>query len=601
MTNDLTIRVATVNGSGSQSSNLVLTNAIFRLGIPVAPKNVFPSNIEGLPTWFDVRVSPRGYQCRSKEIDLLVALNSATWREDVASVRSGGVVVHEATYTLTDSTKRDDLTYYAVPFGELAKTKLAAGALRKYLVNMIYVGVVAELLGIDVAIIEAAVGSQFRSKPAAVETNMAAVRVGIDYAREHLEKTDSYRLVPMTGKTDGILFMDGNRAAALGCVMAGCTVAAWYPITPSSSLCESFIALCDRYRTDKETGERNAAIIQAEDELAAIGMVFGATWAGARAMTSTSGPGLSLMAELAGYGYYTELPGVIFDVQRAGPSTGLPTRTMQGDLAFAYTLSHGDTKHIVILPATVQEAYELTMDAFDLADRFQTPVFVLSDLDLGMNLWMSSPLPYPEKSFDRGKVLNAVDLAAVESWGRYRDVDKDGIPYRTIPGTNHPDAGFFTRGSGHDEDAKYSESPEVYQTNLDRLIRKHDTARSAVPQPIVDDSGCEAGILAFGTTHHAIIEARDRLHEEGISTDYLRLRALPFSAEVQAFIERHKRVYVIEQNRDGQLYGLLRTELPSNLIERLRSIRHYNGVPIDASVILDPLLAGEAALTVVNA
>ncbi|MEO6913366.1 MAG: 2-oxoacid:acceptor oxidoreductase subunit alpha [Candidatus Baltobacteraceae bacterium] len=593
MTNDLTIRVATVNGSGSQSSNLVLTNAIFRLGIPVAPKNVFPSNIEGLPTWFDVRVSPQGYQCRSNEIDLLVALNPATWSEDVAGVKPGGVVVHEAVYPLTGSTKRDDLTYYAVPFGELAKKHFTQGALRKYLINMIYVGVAAELLGIEAALVEAAVGAQFRSKPAAVTTNMAAVHVGAEYAREHLHKRDPYRLERMTGKTDGVLFMDGNKAAALGCVMAGCTVAAWYPITPSSSLCESFIALCDRYRTDKGTGERKAAIIQAEDELAAIGMVFGATWAGARAMTSTSGPGLSLMAELAGYGYYTELPGVIFDVQRAGPSTGLPTRTMQGDLAFAYTLSHGDTKHIVILPATVREAYELTMAAFDLADRFQTPVFVLSDLDLGMNLWMTEPLPYPEKEFDRGKVLSASDLEKVQSWGRYRDVDNDGIPYRTLPGTNHLNAGFFTRGSGHDEDAKYSESPEVYQSNLNRLTRKHDTARAAAPQPILEESGSGCGIIAFGTTHHAVVEARDRLAEAGIATDYLRLRALPFSSQVQAFITRHERIYVIEQNRDGQLYGLLRMELPADLIARLRSVRHYNGVPIDAGAIVDPLTKAE--------
>lgn len=601
MINDLTIRVATVNGSGSQSSNLVLANAIFRLGIPVAPKNVFPSNIEGLPTWFDVRVSPQGYQCRSKEIDLLVALNPATWRDDLAGVKLGGVVVHEAAYPLTESSKRDDLTYYAVPFGELAKKHFNQGALRKYLVNMIYVGVVAELLGIEVGIVAEALGAQFRSKPAAVETNMAAVQVGVDYACEHLKKSDSYRLERMTGKAEGVLFMDGNKAAALGCVMAGCTVAAWYPITPSSSLCESFIAFCDRYRTDAGTGERKAAIIQAEDELAAIGMVFGATWAGARAMTSTSGPGLSLMAELAGYGYYAELPGVIFDVQRAGPSTGLPTRTMQGDLAFAYTLSHGDTKHIVILPATVQEAYELTMAAFDLADRFQTPVFVLSDLDLGMNLWMTAPLPYPEKDFDRGKVLSAQDLAKVESWGRYRDVDNDGIPYRTLPGTDHLNAGFFTRGSGHDQDAKYSESPDVYRDNLSRLTRKHDGARLAAPQPVVEEGGSTCGIIAFGTTHHAVVEARDRLSEAGIATDYLRLRALPFSGQVQAFIERHERIYVIEQNRDGQLYGLLRTELPANLIERLRSIRHYNGVPIDASVIIDPLLEAECTAAPVSA
>jgi len=502
--NDLTIRVATVNGSGSQSSNLVLANAIFRMGIPVAPKNVFPSNIEGLPTWFDVRVSPQGYQCRSREVDVLVALNAATWPEDVAGVKPGGVIVHEASYPLIGALQRDDVTYYAVPFTDLAKQHVEQGALRKYLINMIYVGVLANLMDIPIAALEAGVRAQFRSKPAAVETNMRAIGLGIDYAKEHLKKTDAYRLEPMSGLTDGLLFMDGNRAAALGCVMAGCTVAAWYPITPSSSLCESFIQLCDKFRTDPETGERRAAIVQAEDELAAIGMVFGATWAGARAMTSTSGPGLSLMAEFAVLGYYAELPGVIFDIQRAGPSTGLPTRTMQGDVAFAYTLSHGDTKHIVLLPATVLEAYEMSMEAFDLADRFQTPVFVLSDLDLGMNIWMTKPLPYPARPFDRGKVLTAEELEKLESWGRYRDVDNDGIPYRTLPGTQHPGAGYFTRGTGHDEEAKYSESPVMFQRNLDRLVRKHDTARGAVPAPVADESGQPIGIIAYGTTHHAL-------------------------------------------------------------------------------------------------
>lgn len=591
--NDLTIRVATVNGSGSQSSNLVLANAIFRLGIPVAPKNVFPSNIEGLPTWFDVRVTPRGYQCRSRDVDVLVALNAATWPSDVAGVKPGGMIVHEAAYPMLGAIRRDDVTYYAVPFLELAKKHIEQGALRKYLMNMIYVGVVAHLLDIGVDVIEAAVGVQFASKPKAIETNMVAVRLGIDYAREHLKKTDPYRLEPMPGGTDGLMFMDGNRAAALGCVMAGCTVAAWYPITPSSSLCESFISLCDKYRIDAKTGERKAAIVQAEDELAALGMVFGATWAGARAMTSTSGPGISLMAEFAGLGYYAELPAVIFDVQRAGPSTGLPTRTMQGDIAFAYTLSHGDTKHIVLLPATVEEAYEQSMAAFDLADRFQTPVFVLSDLDLGMNIWLTRPLQYPEKPFDRGKVLSADDLAKVESWGRYRDVDKDGIPYRTLPGTKHPNAGFFTRGTGHDEEALYSESPEMFKQNLDRLVRKHDTARGAVPEPVVEEGGNECAIIAVGTTHHAVVEARDILQAQGIKTDYLRIRALPLAPSIAEFIARHERVYVIEQNRDGQLYGLLRSELPVSLIERLNSIRHYNGVPIDAAAIVDPLLLAE--------
>ena len=591
--NDLTIRAATVNGSGSQSANLVLTNAIFRLGIPVAPKNVFPSNIEGLPTWFDVRVSPQGYQCRSRDIDVLVALNLSTWHADVADVKPGGIIIHEASYAVTGATKRDDVTYYPVPFAKLAKEHVSDGAMRKYLTNMIYVGVLAHLLQIPADAIEAALRAQFKRKPKAVDTNMDAVRLGMEYAANNLTKTDPYRLEPLSGKTEDLLLVDGNNAAALGCVMGGCTVVAWYPITPSSSLCEQFISYCERFRVDAATGERKAAIVQAEDELAAIGMVFGATWAGARAMTSTSGPGLSLMAEFAGLGYYAELPGVIFDVQRAGPSTGLPTRTLQGDVQFAYTLSHGDTKHIVLLPGTVAEAYEFSMQAFDLADRFQTPVFVLSDLDLGMNLWMTKALEYPEKPFDRGKVLDAKALAEVESWGRYKDVEGDGIPYRTLPGTEHPLAGYFTRGSGHDENAKYSENPDVYRNNLDRLARKHETARAAVPQALVEESGAEIGLIAYGTTHHAIVEARDRLRDRGIETDYLRVRALPFSENVAAFIERHERVYVVEQNRDGQLFGILRSELPASLIERLRSIRHYNGVPIDAGAITEPLLTAE--------
>ncbi|HEY5258548.1 MAG TPA: 2-oxoacid:acceptor oxidoreductase subunit alpha [Candidatus Baltobacteraceae bacterium] len=597
--NDFTIRVATVNGSGSQSSNLVLTNAIFRLGIPAAPKNVFPSNIEGLPTWFDVRISPEGYQCRTRDVDILVALNATTWQSDVLGVKPGGAIVHEAAYPIAGDTKRDDVTYYPVPFAEIGKKSIENGALRKYLINMIYVGVLAQLLGIDADIVEAAVATQFRSKPKAVETNMQAVRLGIEYAAEHLQKNDPYRLERMTGVTDGLLYMDGNRAAALGCVMGGCTVAAWYPITPSSSLCESFIALCDTYRVNPQTGERNVAIVQAEDELAAVGIVIGAGWAGARAMTSTSGPGVSLMAEYVGYGYYAEIPGVIFDVQRAGPSTGLPTRNMQGDVAFAYQLGHGDTKHIVLLPSTVREAYDFAMEAFDLAERFQTPIFVLSDLDLGMNSWMAQPLPYPEKGFDRGKVLSADDLNKVGSWGRYRDVDGDGIPYRTLPGTDHPDAGYFTRGTGHDENARYSELPDVWKRGLDRLVRKHETARGAVPQPIVEEGHRPIAIVAYGTTHHAVVEARDRLRADGIETDYLRVRALPFSPDVAAFIGRHDRVYVIEQNRDGQLHGLLRAELPTHLISRLRSIRHYNGVPIDAHAVIDPLLEAERQPAVV--
>ena len=480
-----------------------------------------------------------------------------------------------------------------MPFAKLAKAKIASDTLRKQLANMIYVGVVAGVLGIPWVSLEHGVKRQFLAKPKAVQVNLDAIKVGLDHYQDNFSKQDAYRLEPMTGVVEGKVLVEGNQAAALGALMGGVTVAAWYPITPSSSLCEYLIAYADRFRTDPKTGEKRIAVVQAEDELAAVGMAIGASWAGARAMTSTSGPGISLMGEFAGLAYYAEVPVVIFDIQRIGPSTGLPTRTSQGDISFAYTLSHGDTKHIVLLPGSVEECYEFGRDAFDYADRFQTPVFVLSDLDLGMNLWMADPLPYPEKSFDRGKVLDAEALSKLESWGRYRDIDGDGIPWRTLPGTPNAEAGFFTRGSGHDEDARYSERPEVYQRVLDRIARKHETARDWVPEPVIDESGNRAAVLAFGSSHFAVVEARDQLRDAGVEVDYLRLRALPFTPEVAAFIERHDRVYVVEQNRDGQMYGLLRQELPGRLIDKLVSVRHYNGVPIDAHAITDPVLDAE--------
>ena len=591
--NDLTIQAATVNGSGSQSSNLVLAKALFRMGIPVAPKNVFPSNIEGLPTWFDVRCSPRGYQCRNRAVDVLVALNAATWRHDLAQVTPGGAVVHEASFVRDGDALRDDVTFYSVPFLRLARERIDNPDLRKYLTNMIYVGVLAWLLGIDLGAVEGAIGEQFRTKPRAVAVNLDAVRLGHGWAVENLVKGDRHR-VERTDGTLGRILMDGNQAAAIGALMGGCTVAAWYPITPSSSLCEHLVEYAERFRVDPASGERRIAVIQAEDELAALGIVLGASWAGARAMTSTSGPGISLMAEFAGLGYYAELPAVVFDIQRVGPSTGLPTRTMQGDVAFAYRLSHGDTSHLVLLPGTVEEAYGFSAEAFDLADRYQTPVFVLSDLDLGMNVWLSAPLAYPERPFDRGKVLGADAVEALQSWGRYRDVDGDGITYRTLPGTPDPRAGFLTRGSGHDEEARYSERPEVYERNMERLARKHAGAREVLPAPLAEEAGRPVAILAYGTTHHAVVEARDLLREEhGLEVDYLRVRALPLHPGVAAFVARHERVHVIEQNRDGQLLGILREELPGALADRLQSIRHYNGVPIDAAAVVEPVLAAE--------
>src|SRR6266581_3715372 len=579
--NNLTIQAATVNGSGSQTANLVLTRAIFHMGIPVAPKNVFPSNIEGLPTWYQLRITPQGHMARSDRVDILVAFNASTWREDLKTVRPGGVVIHEESYSTADA--RTDVVYYPVPFAKLAKAKIASETLRKQLANMIYVGVVAGVLGIPWESLEHGVKRQFLAKPKAVQVNLDAMKVGLDYYQDTFSKQDAYRLEPMTGVVEGKVLVEGNQAAALGALMGGVTVAAWYPITPSSSLCEYLIAYSDRFRTDAN-GDKRIAVVQAEDELAAVGMAIGAGWAGARAMTSTSGPGISLMAEFAGLAYYAEVPVVIFDIQRIGPSTGLPTRTSQADVGFAYTLSHGDTKHLVLLPGTVEECYEFARDAFDYADRFQTPVFVLSDLDLGMNLWMTPEFKYPDRPFDRGKVLGKADLARLAGeWARYRDVDGDGVPYRTLPGTDHPAAGYFTRGSGHDENARYTEGADAYARNMDRLAHKFETAREALPAPVVDESAQSSiGLIAFGSTHAAVVEARQALAAAGRQVDYLRLRALPLSSEVAAFVSRHEHVYVVEQNRDGQVYDLIRLALPAELIERLRSIRHYDGQPIPA-------------------
>ena len=587
--NDLTIQAATVNGSGSQTANLVLTRAIFHMGIPVAPKNVFPSNIEGLPTWYQLRVTPEGHMARSDKVDILIAFNPATWHQDLKTVRPGGVVIHEEVFSTADV--RGDVVYYPVPFSKLAKSKIQSDTLRKQLANMLYVGVVAGLLSIPWEALEHAVRRQFLSKPKAVQVNLDAIKTGFDYWQDNFSKKDAYRLEPMTGVVEGKVLVEGNQAAALGALMGGVTVAAWYPITPSSSLCENLIAYAERFRIDPKTGEKLISVVQAEDELAAVGMAIGAGWAGARSMTSTSGPGISLMAEFAGLAYYAEVPVVIFDIQRIGPSTGLPTRTSQGDVAFAFTLSHGDTRHIVLLPGTVEECYEFGRDAFDYADRFQTPVFVLSDLDLGMNLWMTPEFKYPEKPFDRGKVLSKLDLERLAGeWGRYKDVDGDGVTYRTLPGTDHPAAGFFTRGSGHDEFARYTESAEAYARNMDRLTHKLETARAELPPPLVDESlKSRVGLIAFGSTHAAVVEAREALAAAGSPVDYLRLRALPLSDEVAAFVSRHERVYVVEQNRDGQVYDIVRLALSPELVGRVHSIRHYNGQPVPAAAIIEPM------------
>ncbi|MGC1909399.1 MAG: 2-oxoacid:acceptor oxidoreductase subunit alpha [Candidatus Dormiibacterota bacterium] len=589
---DLNLVASTVNGSGSQSANLVLTRAVFAMGIPVAPKNLFPSNIEGLPTWFYLRANSHGYRAGRRRADLLVALNRATFQADLAKLESGGVMVYEEAFGAPHLEEGVPPHLYPVPFGKLAKASVPDPDLRKYLTNIIYVGVVAEILGISDAALEEALNHQFRSKPKAITANREAIALGRDYFKSHLTKTDKLRLQPQDRTSDQLL-LEGNQTAALGAIMGGCTVLAWYPITPSSSLAEHVIALANRYRIDPQTGERRIATIQAEDELAAAGMVLGAGWAGARAMTTTSGPGISLMAEFVGLGYYAEIPGVFVDVQRVGPSTGLPTRTMQGDISFAYTLSHGDTRHPVLLPGTVLECYRFLEQAFDLAEQLQTPVFVLSDLDLGMNLWMTDPLPYPEKGFDRGKVLHKEQLDQMARFERYRDVDGDGVPWRTVPGTEHPLAAYFTRGSGHDEAAHYTESEEAYTRVMDRLARKLETGRERLPAPIVDGDSAEVGILAYGSSHHAVVEARDILGAAALPTDYLRMRALPTAPEVAEFVAGHARVYVVDQNRDGQMHQILQVELGAELAAKLLSVRHYDGLPLFAEDLVEAIQAQE--------
>ena len=593
--NDFSIQVATINGSGSQSSNNVLMRSIFQMGVPVSGKNLFPSNIAGLPTWFTIRASKHGYIARRKEIDFLVAMNPQTAREDVLSLEPGAAVLYEESLKLEGL--RKDLVFYPVPFAELAKDVTPEVKLRKLLANMIYVGVVGQLLAIDREEINKAVTRQFLSKAKAIELNQKAIALGFEYAAQSLTKGDPLRVERMD-KTQGKVLIDGNAAAALGAMFGGVTVVTWYPITPSSSLCEQLIDYMKEYRIDRETGKATFAIVQAEDELAAIGMALGAGWAGARSMTSTSGPGISLMAEFTGLGYYAEIPAVIWNIQRVGPSTGLPTRTAQGDVLFSHLLSHGDTKHICLIPASVEECFEFGMEAFNVSERFQTPVFVLSDLDLGMNYWMADPFPYPEKPFDRGKVLTAKDLEKLGSFGRYRDVDGDGIPYRTLPGTDHPAAAYFTRGSGHDEAAEYTERPDDYKNNMDRLARKFETARRYVPSAVlVDEPDTEVGVIAYGSSHWAVAEARDQLRlEKNLRTRYLRLRALPFTEDLHSFVRSCSRVYVVEQNRDAQMAQLIRIELSAEpgQQDKIRSVLHYNGLPIDARSVFDEIVAVES-------
>jgi 2-oxoglutarate/2-oxoacid ferredoxin oxidoreductase subunit alpha len=589
--NDMSIQVATVNGSGSQSSNTVLLRSIFQMGVPISGKNLFPSNIAGLPTWFTIRANKDGYIARKKEIDLLIAMNAETAQDDVKTLTAGAAVLYDEPLALDKL--RDDLIFYAVPYDKLSATVGADAKLRKLIKNMIYVGVAAQLLEIDYAEVEKAIRKQFAKKAKAATLNLAAAKAGHDYAVANLKKRDPFYIQRMD-KTKGKIIVDGNSAAALGCMFAGCTVVTWYPITPSSSLVETMIDYMKEHRLGPD-GKATFAIVQAEDELAAIGMVIGAAWAGARAMTATAGPGISLMAEFTGLAYFVEIPAVIWDIQRVGPSTGLPTRTSQGDVLSTAFLSHGDTKHIMLFPNSVSECFTMAQEAFDLAEHFQTPVFVMSDLDLGMNNWMSDPFTYPEKPMDRGKVLTKEDIVKAGSFARYKDIDGDGIGYRTLPGTEHPAAAYFARGSGHNERAQYSERPDDFERNMERLNKKFETARSFVPRPeVVANAKAKVGIIAYGTTHWAITESRDQLVEEHkLQTDYLRVRSYPFTREIHEFIEGHERVYVVEQNRDGQMASLLKLDIKPELTPRLRSICHIHGLPIDARSVTDELMMME--------
>ncbi len=591
--NDFSIQVATVNGSGSQTANTVLMRSLFQMGIPVSGKNLFPSNIAGLPTWFTIRASKDGYIGRKKEIDFLVAMNPETAQEDVRKLDPGSAVVYDEPLKL--NAIRQDLHFYPVPFDKLVGPVCPEARLRKLVRNMIYDGVLAHLLGIEMDEVRKALLKQFGTRKAkAADLNWGAVEAGRDFAAANLAKTDRYSVKRMNA-TAGKIIIDGNASCALGAMFAGVTVVTWYPITPSSSLVESLIGYLKRFRIDKETGQATYAVVQGEDELASIGMVLGASWAGARSMTATSGPGISLMSEFTGLGYYAEIPAVIVDVQRVGPSTGLPTRTMQGDLVSTAMLSHGDTKHPMLFPSSPRECFSMMIDAFDLAERFQTPVFVMSDLDLGMNNWMSDAFQYPEKPIERGKVLNAEELTKLGGFARYRDVDGDGVGYRTLPGTNHPAAAFFTRGSGHNDRAGYSEREDDYMNNVDRLSRKFESIRGAMPAPHLDlNSRAHVGLVCAGTSRYGTEESRDQLlREQGLESSYLRLKAFPFGEELIDFVRRHERVYVIDQNRDAQLVMLMRLEFEPELIAKIRSVRYYGGLPLDARTITDEIVRQE--------
>ncbi len=587
--NDFSIQVATVNGSGSQTANTVLLRAIFQMGVFVSGKNLFPSNIAGLPTWFTIRASAKGYVARKASNEMLILMNAETAKEDIAKSDAGALVIYDEPLQLDKL--RSDLSYIPVPFQKLVTASCPEPKLHKLVKNMIYVGVAARLLGVDMNEVKNAISKQLKGKAKAIEINQAAAVAGYDWAMENLQDQDHIKVV-RDNKTQGLIIVDGNEACALGALFAGCTVVGWYPITPASSLVETFIDYAEEYRIDPKTGKSTVAIVQMEDELASAGVTLAAGWAGARSMTSTAGPGVSLMSEFIGLGYYVEAPGVFFNVARTGPSTGLPTRTQQSDVELCAKCSHGDTQHINLYPGNMEECFQFAYDAFDLAERFQTPIFVVTDLDLGMQNWSSTPFAYPTKPYDRGKVLNEQQLAEAKDWGRYKDVDGDGICYRSLPGTPGGKGAYFTRGSGHNEYAQYSEKPEDYVQIVDRLKKKYETAKTHVPTPIFRNQGSNLGVLAFGSSDPAVIEAQDILAENGIKTDYLRLRALPFTAEIDAFVKEKKVVYLVEQNRDGQMANLFRETYPE-FATKFKSVLHYNGHAIDAKCIVDQITAFE--------
>jgi 2-oxoglutarate ferredoxin oxidoreductase subunit alpha len=589
-TNEFAFKIATPNGTGSASANSLLMQAIFRMGVPVTGKNVFPSNIQGLPTWYEIRVNRHGYTARTPNFDLMVALNPATYQKDVAEVRSGGWLLYDSTWPLDARLVRPDVTYIGIPLSELCNERFKGARERILMKNIAYVGALASLLDIDTTILRELLKEKYAKKPAMIDSNQTAMDIGREYAKAHFPCPLAIRLAPMDATKDAIL-IDGNTAAALGCLYAGATVGAWYPITPATSVMEAFKGFCLKYRREPGTNRNRFAILQAEDEIAAIGMVVGASWAGARAFTPTSGPGISLMNEFIGLAYYAEIPAVLFDVQRAGPSTGMPTRTQQCDLMTCAFASHGDTRHICLYPSDPHEAFEFAAQAFDLAERFQTPVFVLSDLDIGMNDWMVPRLTWDDAYRpDRGKVLGAAELEEVKTFHRFLDVDGDGIAYRTLPGV-HPKGAYFARGSGHNRFGAYTEDGEEYKEVVDRLDRKVQRAARFVPAPVTRlVSGAKIGLLTVGGCHAACIEALDLFASEGLAIDYMRVRGFPFAEEVRRFLESHDITFVVEQNRDGQLRNLLmlETDIP---VEKLHSIRYYAGFPMSAEHVVSGLKA----------